>query len=163
MNNSRRFLGLMTSTLLLAESALARTEAPASPAISASHAQTGPSVRIMKIRIRIDGHSGTATLLANNTATDFLKLLPLTLRLSDYTATEKISALPGKLSTSDAPAGVDPAVGDITYFAPWGNLGLFHRDFGFSKGLVKIGKLDSPMPILAKPGVPTATFEIADK
>lgn len=163
MNNSRRLLGLMTTTLLLAESALARTEAPAALARSASQSQSKPSTGEMKVRIRIDGHSGTATLLDNSTATDFLKLLPLTLRLNDYAATEKISDLPGKLSTSDAPAGVNPAAGDIAYFAPWGNLALFHRDFGFSKGLVKIGKLDSPMPILAKPGVLTAAFEIADQ
>jgi hypothetical protein len=70
--------------------------------------------------------------------------------------------VPKKLSTSDAPAGIDPSIGDITYCARWNNLALFHRDFGYSKGLVEIGKIDSAMPILAKPGVLDATFEVAD-
>jgi hypothetical protein len=43
---------------------------------------------------------------------------PLTLTLEDYASIEKISDLPERLSTEDAPAGIDPAVGDITYYAP---------------------------------------------
>lgn len=46
-------------------------------------------------------------------------LLPLTLTLEDYASTEKISDLPKRLSTQGAPAGIDPSVGDVTYYAPW--------------------------------------------
>jgi hypothetical protein len=46
--------------------------------------------------------------------------------LKDYAATEKISDLPNKLSTGDARPGYEPAAGDITHDAPWGNLALFH-------------------------------------
>ena len=28
-------------------------------------------------------------------------------------------------------------------YAPWGNLAIFYRDYGFSRGLVPLGKLDS--------------------
>jgi hypothetical protein len=34
-------------------------------------------------------------------------------------------------------------VGDIAYYAPWGNLAIFYKDFGYSRGLVKLGRLDS--------------------
>jgi hypothetical protein len=40
------------------------------------------------------------------------------------------------LFTAGAPAGSDPSVGDITYYAP-GNLAIFYRDFGYSRGLFK--------------------------
>ena len=97
----------------------------------------------MKIRIDVDGTRMTAALEDNATARDFASLLPLTLTLEDYSATEKISDLPKRLSTKDAPPGVDPSIGDITYYAPWGNLAVFYKDFGYSAGLIKIGAIDS--------------------
>jgi len=62
----------------------------------------------MKIRLTINGKAMTATLIDNATARDFLTLLPMTLTLEDYAATENISYLPRKLSTAGAPAGSDP-------------------------------------------------------
>ena len=90
----------------------------------------------MKIRLKVGGTVLTATLIDSATTRDFTSLLPLTLTLKDYAGTEKISDLPKKLSTESAPSGSDPSVGDITYYAPWGNLAIFYRDFGYSSGLV---------------------------
>src|SRR5258705_8609485 len=87
----------------------------------------------------------TATLYDNPTSRDFVSLLPLTLTLRDYASTEKISDLPRKLSAQDAPPGSDPSIGDLSYCAPWGNLALFYRDFEYSRGLIKIAKIDSGM------------------
>jgi hypothetical protein len=117
------------------------------------------SPSIMKIRLTIDGKAITATLLDNATARDFLSLLPLTLTLEDYAATEKISYLPRKLSTVGAPAGVDPEPGDIAYYAPWGNLAIFYKDAGHAKGLVKLGRLDSGIEALSVRGALKATIE----
>ncbi|MBK7472515.1 MAG: hypothetical protein IPO58_15885 [Betaproteobacteria bacterium] len=98
----------------------------------------------MKIRLIIDGNAIGATLLDNATSRDFLSLLPLTLTLEDYASTEKISYLSRKLTTAGAPAGgVDPAPGDIAYYAPWGNLAIFYKDAGYATGLVRLGRLDS--------------------
>jgi hypothetical protein len=99
--------------------------------------------------------------LTNSKATqDLISLLPLTLTLEDYARTEKISYLPRKLSTEDAPAGSDPSVGDITYYAPWGNLAIFYRDFGYASGLVILGKIDSDVEALDVPGPIEATIEL---
>jgi len=84
----------------------------------------------------------TATLNDNPTTRDFISLLPLDLKLKDYAGTEKVSDLPKKLSTEDAPSGFDPSVGDITYYAPWGNLAIFYKDFGYANGLINLGKID---------------------
>jgi len=129
-------------------------------------ARTKPSTELssqetnaMKIRLTINGKAMTATLLDNATARDFLSLLPMTLTLEDYAATEKISYLPRKLSTAGAPAGSDPSVGDIAYYAPWGNLAIFYRDFGYSKGLIRLGRIDSGIEALNVPGSLKVTIE----
>jgi hypothetical protein len=114
----------------------------------------------MKIKITVENTELTATLIDSQTTWDFISLLPLTLTLEDYGVTEKISYLPRKLSTEGTPAGMDPAIGDITYYAPWGNLAIFIRDFGYSSGLVLLGKFDGDMEALNVPGPVSVTIEL---
>ncbi len=98
----------------------------------------------MKIRFDIEGAPLTATLDDTAAARDFASLLPLGLTLEDYAATEKVSDLPRRLTTAGAPAGTTARVGDLAYYAPWGNLALFYRSAGHASGLVKLGRLDDP-------------------
>jgi hypothetical protein len=105
---------------------------------------------LMKIKITTDNAVLTATLLDNPTSRDLVSLLPTTLILKDYAGTEKISDLPRKLSTEGAPSGRDPSVGDIALYAPWGNLALYYRDFGYSSGLIILGKIDSGIDKLSQ-------------
>jgi len=116
----------------------------------------------MKIAIRLEGRTLGATLNDSAAARDFAALLPLTLTLTDYAATEKVSDLPQRLTTKGAPQGFDPSVGDITYYAPWGNLAIFHRDFGYAAGLVCLGRIDNGIEELARPGSIRAVFETAN-
>ena len=104
----------------------------------------------LKIRIVIGNTVLTATMYESPATIDFLSMLPLTLKLEDYAKTEKISYLPRKLSVTDAPSGSDPSPGDIAYYSPWGNLAIFYRDFGYSSGLIILGKLDSGTELLSK-------------
>ena len=113
----------------------------------------------MKIRLIVEGTSLIGTLDDTETARDFASLLPLTLTLEDYASTEKISDLARKLSTTGAPAGTAASAGDIAYYAPWGNLALYYRDFGYSSGLVKLGRIDAGTEVLDRPGPLTATIE----
>lgn len=50
----------------------------------------------------------------------------------------------------DAPAGYNPSVGDITYYAPWGNIAIFYKDFGYASGLIKLGRFDSGIGLIQK-------------
>ena len=127
---------------------------------SAQKAQPLAGKGAMKIRIIVNDRALSATLDDNATARDFAALLPLTLTLRDYAATEKVSDLPRRLSRQGAPAAFDPSVGDITYYAPWGNLAIFHRDFGNSPGLIRLGRLDEGAELLARPGPVTARIEL---
>jgi hypothetical protein len=114
----------------------------------------------MKIKITIKDTELTATLVDSETTQDFIAMLPLTITLEDYGGTEKISYLPEKLSTQGAPAGIDPSVGDITYYAPWGNLAIFYQDFGYSNGLFLLGRIDGDMAALSVSGPINVTIEL---
>lgn len=115
----------------------------------------------MKINIKVGDQVVTATLNDSKTTGDFVSLLPLTLTLEDYAKTEKISNLPKRLSIEDAPPGSDPSVGDIAYYAPWGNLAIYYRDFGYSNGLVILGKIEGGIEALNVPGSVDVTVELA--
>lgn len=98
---------------------------------------------LMKIRLIIGGETLSAILEDNPTSRDFARMLPVTLTMRDYNGTEKIGDLPRKLSTKEAPDGFDPSAGDITLYAPWGNMAVFYRDFSWSKGLIPLGRITS--------------------
>lgn len=97
----------------------------------------------MKIKLTICSDEYSATLNSSKAATDFLALLPTTLMLKDYAGTEKISDLPVRLNTAESPEGTAAAIGDIAYYAPWGNLAVFYRDSGYAPGLIKLGSIDA--------------------
>jgi hypothetical protein len=113
----------------------------------------------MKLRLTINGAPLAATLYDNGASRDFLKLLPLELTLEDYASAEKIAYLPRKLDTAAAPAGFDPSPGDITYYAPWGNLAIFYRDQPFARGLVSLGRIESGVDALKVGGTLKVTME----
>ncbi|WP_394287896.1 cyclophilin-like fold protein [Corynebacterium variabile] len=48
----------------------------------------------------------------------------------------------------------------IAYYAPWGNLAIFYRDFPRSPGLVILGHINGPLDALTHgDGEPTVTIE----
>ena len=117
----------------------------------------------MKIQITADGAViALATLDNNDSARDFASLLPLDLCLEDYAATEKIGYLPRKLSLDGAPDAYTPSAGDISYYAPWGNLAIFYRDGDFSSGLVRLARLDSGVEAIQHLRSATVTIELAN-
>ena len=117
----------------------------------------------MRIHLTIGDTVLPATLDNTPAGQDFAALLPLTVTLSDYAGTEKISDLPRKLNTTGAPAGTAASAGDITYYAPWGNLAIFHKGSGYANGLIKLGSITSGVEALAEQqGSFTATIDHAD-
>jgi hypothetical protein len=162
---------MMGRTLLLTVAwAMAFNPAAHSAGNGADASRAKPSTAVssqgmnsMKIRVTINGKAMNATLRASATAKDFLSLLPMTLTLDDYAATEKIAYLPRKLSTAGAPPGSDPSVGDIAYYAPWGNLAIFYKDARYAKGLILLGRIDSGIEALIVPGPLKVTIEPVEK
>ncbi|MGO4634962.1 cyclophilin-like fold protein [Streptomyces sp. 2RAF24] len=111
------------------------TTAPIPPSPSGSTA--------MDIQVTLDGRPVEATLNDSPPARDFAALLPLTLNLEDFHGIERVADLPRKLDTPGAPEPVAAKVGDIAYYAPWGNLALFYQDGPApSADLLVLGHLD---------------------
>jgi len=106
----------------------------------------------MKLRLHIDGQVATATLDDTATARDFAGLLPLSLTLRNYAVIERIADLPRKLSVAGAPAGHTPRAGELTYYAPWGNLAIFLDGNAHAAGLVRLGQVDTGLAALQRPG-----------
>jgi hypothetical protein len=104
----------------------------------------------VKVKLTFNNEVAIVNMYDNPTSRDFLSQLPLTITLEDYGGTEKISYLSKKLSTEEAPSGSDPSVGDFAYYAPWGNLAIYYKDFRYSNGLILLGKIESGLENLEK-------------
>lgn len=126
------------------------------------HDRGGALETLMKIEIIVEGETTTATLFDTPTGRDFASLLPLSLTLEDYDDIERISDLPRRLSTVQAPDGMTPEAGDITYYAPWGNLAIFVQGRPYSRSLIPLGKIDSGLPALERRGPLAVQIRAAD-
>ncbi len=105
----------------------------------------------MKIRFRFLTHDFTATLEGNPTARDLVSMLPLTLTIEDYSTNEKIAYLPRKLTERGAAPFEGEAVGDLAYYAPWGNLVFYYAPYRYCAGLIRLGRLNGGvLPLMAR-------------
>ena len=98
----------------------------------------------------------------NPTARSFIKQMPFTVTLEDYAGMEKIFYPQQALSKEKSPDGAQPRMGDLMYYAPWGDVALFYKDFRFANGLIPLGKvedIDGLMDALKLASF-QATFEI---
>lgn len=97
-----------------------------------------------RIKLTVNGNEEVFVSLYDNQASrDFLEMLPLTLTFEDFNSTEKIATLPNELSTEGQPSGYTPEIGDFAYYAPWGNISVFYKDFRYSNSLYKLGTIES--------------------
>ena len=137
----------------------ASSPAPASAPASASPTRSDRSSP-MDIRVTIDGQKVEATLNDSPAARDLASLLPLTLDLEDFHGIERIADPPRKLTTENAPEPQAPKTGDLTYYAPWGNLALFYKDGpSASSDLLVLGHIDADADQLS--GADRVTIEAA--
>ena len=101
-----------------------------------------------RIKLAVNGNEVFVRLDDNVASREFLDMLPLTLMFEDFNRTEKIATLPDELSTEGLPSGYTPEVGDFSYYAPWGNISVFYKDFRYSNSLYKLGTIESGTEIL---------------
>ena len=91
------------------------------------------------IRLTIADQSITAQLADNPTARDLAAQLPLSLSIRDFNRVEKIAELPLPLTMEGVPAGDDPDINDIGYYAPSNDLVFYYGEVGYFNGIVRIG------------------------
>lgn len=122
---------------------------------SSVRAQSNPASdqkgAVMRLRFIFADQDSTVTLENNPSARDLFSMLPLNLTISDYSTNEKIAYLPRKLTEEDNGRFGGEAVGDLCYYAPWGNLAMFYGPYRWSRGLIRLGRLDQgPAPLLVR-------------
>lgn len=102
-----------------------------------------PDVSSLNVNITVGDRTITATMEDNAAARDFLSRLPLEITLNDYNnTTEKIFYPDPALTTEGVTRGCAPTPGDITIYAPWGNVAIFCKSWSHSNDLIKIGRID---------------------
>ena len=72
----------------------------------------------------------------------FYKQLPLTIEIKNFSDNEKIFYPPQKLTTENTPIAYAEK-GTLAYFAPWGNMTVFYKDYGQGTDLYEIGHVVS--------------------
>ena len=100
------------------------------------------------IRIVFAHQTVIVEMLDTPASRDFMSLLPLTLKFSDFASTEKIATLPRRLDTQGSPTARETA-GDFAYYAPWGNLAVFYQGAGSDGQLFVLGRILSGKDTLA--------------
>ncbi|MBW5397675.1 cyclophilin-like fold protein [Brachyspira pilosicoli] len=100
-----------------------------------------------RIKLTFEGNEIYALINNSKAGNDFLSLLPLNVKAEDFNSTEKIFYLSKKLNIEDEPDGINPKAGDITYYAPWGNIAIFYKDFRYSNNLIYLGKFENTSDI----------------
>lgn len=109
----------------------------------------------MRLRFVFADQDFTATLENNPSAHDLVSMLPLDLTIDDYSSNEKIAYLPRKLTEEGSGRFGNEAAGELCYYAPWGNLAMFHGPYRWSRGLIRLGRLDQgPAPLLMRGAYP---------
>lgn len=146
MNTLKYILPAALLLLSLGAVATAGTPSERLPSSPGTARQAGEGLRV---RLTFEGGEAIVQLDDHPASRDFYARLPLRLTLEDYNATEKIGYLPEKLKTAGSPTSCDPEAGTFAYYAPWGNLAIFYRDFRHSEGLVPLGRIVSGMQQLA--------------
>lgn len=102
-----------------------------------------PEPTSLKVNITVGNRTITATIEDNAAGRDFLSRLPLEVTLNDYNnVTEKIFYPDPVLTTEGVTRGCAPTPGDITIYAPWGNVAIFCKRWSHSNDLIKIGRID---------------------
>lgn len=91
------------------------------------------------IRVSSKGKEVLFELNDSPAAESLLEQLPLTIKVENYSHDEKIFYPPKKLDVSKTPQARAKA-GTLAYYAPWGDVVMFYRDFGSAPGLYQLGQ-----------------------
>ena len=96
----------------------------------------------MKIRISTNGQQFEAPLNDSPASRDLIAQLPQALDMRDHGGVEKTGRLKVPLSLEGQPAGADPGIGDVGYYAPGNDFVLYYGDQSYYAGIVILGHLD---------------------
>ena len=168
------FFSLAVLTMTACGGSPEETEMPKNPALPENpalpddnHGNEGDDnnnneqTKAMKVNIKVNHQTVTATMEDNAATKDFLSRLPLEVTLNDFNnTTEKIFYPEPALNIDGVTRGCAPTPGDITIYVPWGNVAIFCKSWSHSNDLIKIGHIDGEgIKILSVGGDVKVRFE----
>ncbi|HIW58236.1 MAG TPA: NAD(P)H-dependent oxidoreductase [Firmicutes bacterium] len=118
-------------------------------AAAAASSDSAVSEQERRISLSWDDNEVIIAMEDNQTAADIISKLPATVTFEDYNNTEKICYMDGEVYVDDAARGCAPTAGDVTLFAPWGNIAIFYNDWSYSEDLIPVGRIESGLEALA--------------
>ncbi len=128
---------------------------------SYGEAQTTPTGKEMKIQIKFDSHTLTATLEDNATTRAIMAKMPMTLPMMNLYGREMCYRFLEALPTDDARVqGYE--VGEIVYYPPMHSFVILYEQNGETFQMQKLGKVDSGVELFDGVGDIDVTFEIVD-
>lgn len=101
----------------------------------------------MQIQLLFNGKELRVILEDNEASKQFYNALPMELDFSDFMKKEKIAHLPKALNVKGSSA-YKPQIGDLFYYVPWGNIGIFYELQNASDDLVYLGKVQGDLETL---------------
>lgn len=77
--------------------------------------------------------------------------LPAEFVFSDFHGQEKITDFPKPVDLSNAPRGMVGTKGKLFIYVPWGNMGIFYKDFSHrpDNNLIELGNVESGLENLS--------------
>jgi hypothetical protein len=128
-------------------------------------AQDGGTQIHKRLKITIEDRVLTAVVLDNETARDFLTLLPMTARANDYVSREKYWHLPHALVAQSGRQN-EYERGDLGFWIPNNDMALFYNHDGTelpTSGLIVVAKIASGLEVFNRyPGSVEFKIELAD-
>lgn len=96
----------------------------------------------MKISVSSDENKIVFKLNNSQASKELYEQLPLNIEVENFGNNEKIFYPPEKLSVSNTPTA-NAKNGTLAYYAPWGDVVMFYKDFGTAGGLYDLGEVIS--------------------
>lgn len=110
-----------------------------------TQAQENENMSGTKIKLSFNGQEAIIRMTDNSAAQQFLAMLPAKFDFSDFYGKEKIADFPKPIDLSKAPRGMIGSKGKLFIYAPWGNMGIFYKDFSCrpDNNLIELGTVEN--------------------
>lgn len=94
----------------------------------------------MQISVQSNGNTIIYKLNSSTASQELYNQLPISIEVENFGNNEKIFYPTNKLSTNNTPTA-NAKDGTLAYYAPWGDVVMFYKDFGSASRLYELGEV----------------------
>ncbi len=108
-------------------------------AYSSAYEARGLSLSDMQVKVTSQGHTATFQLYDTVAAKELYDQLPLELDLSNFRDAQWMFYPPERLGVTEREAYHDGKKGELSYYAPWGDVFMLYKDFYAGDEMHRLG------------------------